>query len=117
MTTNIRGDMTKAVYMLAGVIVLAGCNRQSHSNGQPGATTQDFAKELRTVLPEENWYAYHKRLAGTSVHVSRRDAKASPHADELAISNQGWQLLYDRRSSPVLQNAVEDFRDYLVQSM
>ena len=109
--------MTKAVYILAGVIVLAGCNRQSHSSAQPGATTQDFAKELRTVLPEENSYAYHKRLTETPVHVSRRDATASPQAGELAVSNQGWQLVYDRRSSPVLQNAVEDFRDYLVRSM
>jgi len=109
--------MSKPIYMLASLIVLAACNRQSHRSGQPGATTQGFAKELRTVLPEENSYAYHKRLTETPVHVSRRDATASPQAGELAVSNQGWQLVYDRRSSPLIQNAVEDFRDYLAQSM
>lgn len=98
-------------------MVLAGGHPQSWANAQTGATTQDFARELRTALAEESPYAYHKRLTETPVHVPRRDAAMVAKPGELAIANAGWKIVYDRRSSSVLQNGVEDFRDYLARSM
>jgi hypothetical protein len=109
--------MTKAVHVLAYAIVLAGCSRQSHEPAPSGATTRDFAKEVRAVLPEENSYAYHKRLSDTPVHTPRRDAAANRQPGELVLADQGWKLVWNRNSSPVLQNAVQDFRDYLDRSM
>jgi hypothetical protein len=109
--------MTKAVYVLACAIVLAGCQRQSRDAGQTGATTQDFAKEVSAALPEESSYAYHKRLTETPVHTPRRDTAATPQSGELAIADQGWKIVWNGRSSAVLQNAVADFQDYLAQSM
>ena len=109
--------MTRAVHVLAYATLLAGCYRQSHQPAESGATTRDFAKEVRTVLPEENSYAYHKRLSDTPVHTPRRDVAAGPQPGELVLADQGWKLVWNRHSSPVLQNAVQDFQDYLDRSM
>ncbi len=80
-------------------------------------TTEDFAREVRRVLPLEEPYAYHKRLSTDPVHVPRRDPEAQPLAGELALPEQGWRLVWADRGSPVLRNAVLDFEDYLHTSM
>lgn len=69
------------------------------------------------MLPQEEPYAYHKRLSTDSVHVARRDPEARPLAGELALPEQGWRLVWALGSSPVLKNAVLDFQDYLHTSM
>ncbi|OGV62688.1 MAG: hypothetical protein A3K19_30970 [Lentisphaerae bacterium RIFOXYB12_FULL_65_16] len=51
------------------------------------------------------------------MHVARRAADAAPRPGEMALPDQGWTLVWNVRSSQVLQNAVEDFRDYLATSM
>ena len=35
----------------------------------------------------------------------------------MSLAEQGWKLVWNQRSSPVLQNAVQDFQDYLDKSM
>ena len=86
------------------------------STGAPSAA-EAFAREVTRVLPQEEPYAYHGRLSTDPVHVARRDPGTRPLADELALPDQGWQLVWARGSSPLLQNAVLDFQDYLHTSM
>jgi len=80
-------------------------------------TTEAFAREVQRVLSHEEPYAYHRRLAESPVHVARRDPGARPEVGELLLPEQGWKLVWSRRCSPVLQNAVHDFQDYLDKSM
>ncbi len=79
--------------------------------------TDAFAREVARVLPEEELYDYHKRLSEGPVHVPRRDPEAKPSADELALPDQGWKLVWNPQSGAVLDTAVQDFRDYLKTSM
>ena len=44
-------------------------------------------------------------------------SRSRKQAGELALPEQGWKLVWNRSSSPVLQNAVQDFQDYLDKSM
>jgi hypothetical protein len=80
-------------------------------------SAEEFALEVERTLPQEELYDYHKRLSTNPVHVARRDPEASPRAGELALLNHGWKLVWNQRSSAVLQNAVHDFQDYLDTSM
>ena len=80
-------------------------------------TTETFAEEVKRVLPLEKPYDYHKRLSNDPVHVERRDPAAKLQADEMALPTQGWKLVWNQGSSPILQNAVADFQDYLATSM
>ncbi|MEO6807749.1 MAG: hypothetical protein ABI353_01370, partial [Isosphaeraceae bacterium] len=72
---------------------------------------------LKRMVPEEKPYAYHERLSKGPVHVPRRDREARGAADEIVLADRGWKLVWDQRSSPVLQGAVHDFQDYLDTSM
>ena len=77
----------------------------------------DFSREVARVLPPEESYAYHNRLSQDPVHVPRRNPEASANPDELALPDQGWTLVWRQRGGAVLQNAVQDFQDYLKTSM
>ncbi len=77
----------------------------------------DFSREVARVLPPEEPYAYHNRLSQDPVHVPRRNPEASANPDELALPDQGWTLVWRQRGGAVLQNAVQDFQDYLKTSM
>ncbi|HPO13960.1 MAG TPA: hypothetical protein PLI09_10980 [Candidatus Hydrogenedentes bacterium] len=76
-----------------------------------------FAQEVAGVLPPENLYDYHQRLSEGPVHVPRRNTESKPNPGEFALPEQGWKLIWNTQDSPVLQNAVEDFQDYLSVSM
>jgi hypothetical protein len=80
-------------------------------------TTEAFAKEIERVLPAEKPYDYHKRLAAGPVHIPRRDPAAKPQAGEMTLPEAGWKLVWNTHGSPILQNAVQDFQDYLAKSM
>ena len=80
-------------------------------------TTQAFAQEVDRVLPKEKPYEYHRRLSEEPLHTARRNSEAKPQPDELALPTQGWKLIWNQHSSPILQNAVQDFQDYLTKSM
>ena len=84
---------------------------------QPGITTQEFAREVESVLPEEAPYAYHQRLSQAPVHTLTRDPEVEAQPNELALPEQGWKLVWNKNSSVVLGNAVQDFQDYLMVSM
>src|SRR5262245_6084719 len=75
--------------------------------------SEAFAREVERVLPEEKPYAYHERLSKGAVHVPRRNREAGAGPTELKLPDRGWKMVWDRRSSPVLQGAVRDFQDYL----
>ncbi len=80
-------------------------------------TTREFAHEVERVLPEEELYDYHKRLSEGPVHFHRRSPGNTPLAGELVLPDQGWKLVWNRNSSMILGNAVQDFQDYLLTSM
>ena len=87
-------------------------------HGRGNVTAEAFAREMARVLPQEEPYAYHKRLSESPVHVAaRRDPEAQPRDNEFALPEKGWTLVWDSRSSEVLKTAVNDFRDYLGTSM
>lgn len=86
-------------------------------SAQTEATTETFAREVERMLPPEEPYACHRRLAEGPVHIARRDPETRPQANELALPEQEWKLVWNQRSSAVLQNAVQDFQDYLKTSM
>lgn len=99
--------------VLAGFVSLL----LSAASVQAGVTAEEFAREIEHALPQENCFDYHKRLSAEPVHVARRNPEAKPRAGELALPDQSWKLIWNRRSSVVLQTAVEDFQDYLDKSM
>ena len=81
------------------------------------ATTQEFAKEVERVLPAEKPYDYHRHLETAPVHTARRAHEVRPAADELAIPDKGWKLVWSPSGGEILRNAVLDFQDYLKVSM
>ncbi len=80
-------------------------------------TSREFAVEVERVLPEEESYAYHRRLSEGPIHTATRDAEAQPLSGELALPEQGWTLIWSPAGSVVLDSAVQDFQDYLKVSM
>ncbi len=102
---------------MTGLILYACYSMLSPAPAQAEVTEKAFAREVERVLPVEAAYAYHKRLTEGPVHVARRTPAARPQAGELALPERGWKLIWNRHSSPVLQNAVRDFQDYLKTSM
>jgi hypothetical protein len=113
---GVSGVSVLAAQVAASLILLVGCSMRVPESGQAETTTEAFAREVEK-LPEEAPYDYHKRLSTGPVHVTRRDPAARPQAGELAVPEQGWKLVWNQRSSAVLQNAVQDFQDYLQTSM
>lgn len=84
---------------------------------QDRVTAEEFAREIERVLPQEEPYTYHRRLAESPVHTPKRNPEAMPREGELALPDQGWKLVWNRNSSMILQNAVQDCQDYLSTSM
>ncbi len=80
-------------------------------------TSQVFTREMIKVLPEEEPYTYHKLLSETPVHILRRNFKEVPDKEEISLSVNKWKLILSKDSSPLLQNAVNDFADYMDKSM
>jgi len=84
---------------------------------QAQVTAVDFAREVERSLPSEELYDHHKQLSKGPVHFPRRHSDAKPEAAEMALPEQGWTLVWNRHSSPMLENAARDFQDYLQTSM
>ena len=103
--------------IIASLIPIVGGLLRTPTPVLAEVTTETFAREMERVLPQEKPYDYHKRLSEGPVHVARRDPEAKLQAGEFALPEQGWKLVWNQRSSPVLQNAVQDFQDYLAKSM
>lgn len=102
---------------IAGLILIVGGALRTPTPALAEVTTEVFAREVDRVLPLEKPYDYHKRLSTAPAHEAQRDSEAKPQAGEFMLPEQGWKLVWNQRSSPVLQNAVQDFQDYLAKSM
>ncbi len=72
-----------------------------------------FDTAVRNVLPSEDLYDYHHRLATEPVHQPERDPGARPGKGEMMIPDEGWKLITAGVNSIILRNAVLDFQDYL----
>jgi hypothetical protein len=102
----------------ASSLNLVSCKRRASGSSSPGdKSARLFAREVIRCLPEELPYSYHRHLAEDPVHKPRRDFEAVADKDEISLSDNAWKLIWINGSSPVLQNAVHDFRDYMEQSM
>ncbi|MDD4870980.1 MAG: hypothetical protein PHR77_10505 [Kiritimatiellae bacterium] len=102
---------------VTGALLLVGWPTNSLAVSPTGATDKEFAREVEQSIPLEKPRDYHKRLTESVVHVARRDPEARAKAGELTLPEQGWKLVWNRRSSQVLTNAVSDFQNYLEKSM
>ena len=99
------------------VILLVACSMPSPGPNKAEVTTEAFAREVERVLPPEEPYGYHKRLKDGPSHLARRDPEARPQSGEMALPKAGWKIVWNQRSASVLNNAVQDFQDYLDKSM
>lgn len=104
-----RISMSMRILLVSSVFASTG--------GLWAVTTEEFAREVERVLPEESPYDYHMRLSQSPVHVPRRSPEAVPKAGELVLPEQGWKLVWNQNSSVILTTAVQDFQDYLKTSM
>jgi len=102
---------------MAGLFLSVSWSLHFLAAAQADVTMKDFAAEVERALPPEQRYSYHKRLSEGPVHVARRDPDAIPAAGEMALPGQGWRLIWNQQSGEVLQNAVQDFQDYMKTSM
>ncbi len=103
--------------VIAGLILVVGWSLHTPTPAQAEVTTEEFAREVQRVLPQEKPYDYHKRLSTGPVHVQKRDPEAKLQDGEMALPKQGWKLVWNQKSSPVLETAVADLQDYLATSM
>lgn len=109
--------MTKSVYLLASIIVLASVDRQSHASAQTGGRRSSlrvnsepcFPKSLLTPITSDS----RKPLCTYCGETGRLLLKAA----NLPLATRAGSSWTDRRSAAVLQNAVTDFQDYLKRSM
>lgn len=81
------------------------------------AAARAFEDEVERVLPPEERYDYHKRLADEPVHTARRNPAAILQPGELALAEQGWRIVWNTHGSALLLGAVQDLQDYLEKSM
>ncbi len=105
----------KTIIIFIASLLISPC--PLHAAETIDVTKEAFAREVERALPQEQLYDYHKRLAKDLVHRPHRDPKARPATGEIALPEQGWKLIWNRRSSLMLHAAVEDFRDYLSKAM
>jgi hypothetical protein len=116
-TVALRRCLLALTLATISLILSVACSGRSPAPVPDEASTEVFAREVERVLPQEETYDYHKRLSEGPVHLAARDPEARQRAGELALPERGWKLVWNQRSSPVLQNAVRDFQDYLHKSM
>jgi hypothetical protein len=93
-------------------ISLSSCKRDIYGAIDGKYSTAAFAGEVKR-LPMEEPYDYHRHLSASPVHIARRDPDARPKDGEMSIPDKGWKLIWNPESSDIIQNAVNDFQDYL----
>ncbi len=95
----------------------ASCRRGGSMSAAGGKNpAQGFAGLVEKYLPAEDLFGYHKRLSEEPVHVYRRDPDAKPREGEIMVPAEGWKLIWSPGQSLILNNAVQDFLDYLEKS-
>ncbi len=96
--------------------VVSSCKRDRYAGSGGKYSSLVLSGEIERVLPAENSYDYHKRLASSPVHIDRRDRSNVVSSGEMAIPDQGWKIIWITGSSKVIETAVDDFREYLEKS-
>lgn len=79
--------------------------------------TAVFAREVKRVLPDDQPYGHHKRIAEGPVHVLCRDKDLVKRPDEFSLAEGQWRLCYVPGVSEVVETAVADFREFMRASM
>jgi hypothetical protein len=104
-----------SVALPAGVLSagISSCSRGSNKAAGGKYSAEAIAAEVERVLPQEAAYDYHKKLSTSSVHIPVRDLNTRQTDGEMTIPDKGWKLIWIKGSSEILQNAVNDFSDYL----
>ncbi|MDD4145372.1 MAG: twin-arginine translocation signal domain-containing protein, partial [Prolixibacteraceae bacterium] len=74
-----------------------------------------FTSEVER-LPVEKSYDYHKYLSTAPVHKWRRDKNAKQEKNEMSVPDKGWKISWQSGSGIILENAADDFTDYLEKS-
>ena len=74
--------------------------------------SSSFTSEVEQ-LPEERLYDHHKYLSSAPVHIKRRDNNLVKKSDEMQLPHNGWKICWIKGNSIIMDNAVDDFRDYL----
>ncbi|MCK9413683.1 MAG: hypothetical protein M0Q53_15395 [Prolixibacteraceae bacterium] len=118
-----RDFIGKSTAGLAGAIVstsissfgASSFNRSIYVGKDDKYSTGAFASEVER-LPLEAPYDYHKRLSTSPVHIIRRDKEAKLLEDEMSVPVKGWKIKWNQGCSVIIQNAVDDFQDYLDKS-
>lgn len=99
------------------LLLLLGGFAQIIAAGQSLATSEEFFREARRVLPIEAKYDFHRKLKDGPVHELRRNPGAVLQSGEMSVGGEGWRIIMPRTAGPVLREAVRDFREYLQVSM
>ncbi|GAA4446082.1 hypothetical protein GCM10023091_38600 [Ravibacter arvi] len=95
--------------------VSGGDHTIGNKTGTAPDDTQTFAAEVERILPKDQPYGHHKRIAEGPLHVLCRDRGQAGTNDEFSL--EGWQLQYISGGDQVIETAVEDFREFMKVSM
>ena len=117
MMTITLGRCFRVLGWLAARMLFVGEAIDWPAHGPTEATTEAFSEAVKNTLPLEKSYDYHERLSTSPVHIQRRNPDARAKSSELTLPDQGWKLVWNKGSTPVLQGAARDFQDYLDKSM
>ncbi len=114
-----RDFIGKTTAGLAGAAAIGGItpamakNQADLGNSpRPGYPGSSFATEVER-LPEEEIYDYHKHLSTAPVHIKRRDRGAVKGNNEMQLPDTGLKINWIKGNSIIIDNAVDDFSDYL----
>lgn len=112
---------------IAGTTAIGETAEMPVKGGEPSpaeeehtALTEDtrvFAREVARVLPADQPYGHHKRIAEDPVHVPVRDPGLAPGPDEFSLAEGAWRLCYVSGGSGIIENGAEDFQQFLKAAM
>jgi len=102
--------------MLSAVLGAGGFLAGPRLCAQTLPSVDTFASKAYELLPVEQRYDYHRRLAYGHVHAPARNPDETAASHEISIDSD-WKLLIPESASPLLQHAADDFADYLEKSM
>ncbi len=112
-----RDFIGKTTAGLAGATVLPDIlsfnkERKSTDKDSWKASATSFASAVER-LPVEKLYDYHKHLSTAPVHIKRRDSDAVKENNEMQLPDAGWKINWLKGNCIIIDNAIDDFRDYL----
>ena len=101
---------------VAGITPVVAVNETKSDNSvQYHYPKSTFNTEVE-LLPEEKLFDYHKHLSTSPVHIKRRDGQAVKENNEMQLPDVGWKISWIKGNGIIIDNAVDDFTDYLTVS-